>query len=49
MVRHECGYEQEILCRRCGSTVVYNERTGLFCPRCRRGITMVCPGCGKKW
>ncbi len=49
MVRHECGFEQEILCRRCGSPVVYNEKIGLHCQKCGREITLVCPGCGKRW
>lgn len=49
MVTHDCGYEQEIRCRRCGTPVAYNERTGLYCPKCGHEITLLCPGCGKKW
>lgn len=49
MVRHECGFEQEIFCRRCGFPVFYNRKIGLHCPRCGREITLLCPGCGKRW
>ncbi|MFA5003116.1 MAG: hypothetical protein WC502_09115, partial [Methanolinea sp.] len=49
MVMHECGYEQEILCRRCGTPLSYKERTGLYCPKCGHEITLLCPACGKKW
>ncbi len=49
MLRHECGYEQEIYCRRCGALVIYNQRLGLYCPQCGREVTLLCHGCGKKW
>jgi hypothetical protein len=49
MLMHECGYEQEVICRRCGNPMVYNKRLGLYCPKCGHETTLLCPGCGKKW
>jgi ribosomal protein L37E len=49
MLRHECGYEQDVICRRCGNPMVYNKRLGLYCPKCGHETTLLCPGCGKKW
>ena len=49
MLRHTCGYELEILCRTCGKPIEYRPRQGLICPYCGRVVTLVCPGCGKKW
>ncbi|MBP1928091.1 ribosomal protein L37E [Methanolinea mesophila] len=49
MLRHECGYEQDIICRRCGNSMIYNKRLGLYCPKCGHETTLLCPGCGKKW
>jgi len=49
MIRHECGYEMEILCKRCGTPLQYNPRLGLHCPACGREVTILCHKCGKKW
>ncbi|KQC03419.1 MAG: DNA helicase PriA [Methanoculleus sp. SDB] len=49
MVRHICGYEAEIFCKKCGRPMTSTERGGLWCPHCGRKITIVCPGCGKRW
>jgi uncharacterized Zn finger protein (UPF0148 family) len=49
MLRHDCGYELELLCKRCGTPLVYQERLGLSCPSCGRTVTLVCHRCGKKW
>jgi len=49
MARHECGFEAPIHCKKCGSPLDSNERTGLFCPHCGRRVSMLCPGCGRLW
>ncbi|MDV4343805.1 DNA helicase PriA [Methanoculleus sp. YWC-01] len=49
MVRHECGFEAPIYCKRCGRPLENNERTGLYCPHCGRRVSMLCPGCGRLW
>ncbi|MDI6866182.1 DNA helicase PriA [Methanoculleus sp.] len=49
MVRHECGFDAPIHCKRCGRPLVSNERLGLYCPHCGRRVSMICPGCGRLW
>lgn len=49
MIRHVCGYNLEILCKNCRKPLAYNPRQGLYCPFCGHEVTLVCPGCGKKW
>ena len=50
MVRHECGFEAPIYCKRCGRPLSCDERTGgLFCPHCGRRVSLLCPGCGRLW
>jgi len=49
MLRHECGYELDLLCKRCGTPLLYENRQGIFCPSCGRKVTLVCHRCGKKW
>ncbi|MDI6719482.1 MAG: DNA helicase PriA [Methanomicrobiales archaeon] len=49
MLRHSCGFEANIHCKKCGGPLEDRDRIGLFCPRCGRRVTAVCPGCGKLW
>ncbi|WP_319642042.1 DNA helicase PriA [Methanovulcanius yangii] len=49
MLRHTCGYEADVHCRKCGRELIYHEKNGLYCPYCGRKVTMICPGCGKPW
>jgi primosomal protein N' len=49
MLIHTCGYKSDILCRRCEKPLVYRERSGMFCPACGHEVTIICPGCGKRW
>lgn len=49
MLKHSCGYEAPLYCKKCGAPLSYLEVGGLFCPRCGRKVTMICPGCGKRW
>ena len=48
MVKHKCGYEEDMRCKRCGSPLIEN-KGGLYCPHCGRQVTVICPGCGKPW
>ncbi|WP_067050129.1 DNA helicase PriA [Methanofollis ethanolicus] len=49
MIRHACGYEAPLYCKKCGRPLEYTERRGIFCSYCGRQVTMLCPKCGKRW
>jgi primosomal protein N' len=49
MLRHSCGYEANFHCKNCRLPLTYDERIGLYCPKCGRRITTICPGCGRPW
>ncbi|MCX6692347.1 MAG: DNA helicase PriA [Methanoregula sp.] len=49
MQRHGCGFEEQIYCRHCRIPLEYDAFRGLYCPRCRRPVTMICPRCGERW
>ncbi|MCK4270978.1 MAG: DNA helicase PriA [Methanogenium sp.] len=49
MLKHSCGYEAEIFCKKCGRPLIYRENGGLYCPYCGREVTIICKGCGKPW
>ncbi|MDH7592838.1 MAG: DNA helicase PriA [Methanomicrobiales archaeon] len=49
MLRHSCGYNSKIICKKCGTELLYRERAGLYCPACGRRVSVICPGCGKVW
>lgn len=49
MIRHTCGYEASVYCKKCGRPMAQTEKGQIWCPHCGRKIHMVCPGCGKLW
>ncbi|HMA05320.1 MAG TPA: DNA helicase PriA [Methanomicrobiales archaeon] len=49
MLRHSCGYEANFHCKNCHLPLSHDERIGLYCKKCGRRITTVCPGCGRPW